>query len=145
MSTAEPIHKWISRNLRGRPNPPFTRPFNFLKTIVIATLSLGAITFGTVASPYIIPLVQNRNLWAAISLILVLLFTSGHMFNQIRGVPYIATDQKGKVTYFAGGFQNQLGMETQLVAAICEFLFLFFLLFFSFPLIRRSRVFWRIV
>jgi hypothetical protein len=75
----------------------------------------------TVAAPYLLPVIQNRNLWAAISLIAVLLFTSGHMFNHIRKVPYVAADGKGGVSYFAGGFQNQFGLETQIVAAMCKF------------------------
>jgi oligosaccharyltransferase complex subunit gamma len=88
---------------------------------VTITAVAGVITFLTVAAPYILPLVQNRNLWAAISLILVLLFTSGHMFNHIRKVPYVASDGKGGVSYFAGGFQSQYGLETQIVAALCKF------------------------
>lgn len=74
----------------------------------------------TVAAPYALPVLQSRNLWAAISLIAVLLFTSGHMFNHIRKVPYVAGDGKGGVSYFAGGFQNQFGLETQIVAAMCK-------------------------
>lgn len=85
------------------------------------TAALGLITFGTVAAPYALPVLQNRNIWAAISLICVLLFTSGHMYNQIRGTPYVAGDGKGGIAYFTGGFQNQVGLETQLVAAICKF------------------------
>lgn len=81
---------------------------------------LGFITFLSVAYPYLLPVIQNRNLWAAISLIIILLFTSGHMFNHIRGVPYVASDGKGGVSYFAGGFSNQFGLETQIVAAMCE-------------------------
>lgn len=82
---------------------------------------LGAVTFVSVAWPYILPVVQNRNLWAAISLVIVLLFTSGHMFNHIRKVPYVAGDGRGGMSYFAGGFSNQFGLETQIVAAMCEF------------------------
>ncbi|KAM0088289.1 oligosaccharyl transferase subunit ost3/OST6 [Aspergillus fumigatus] len=43
---------------------------------------------------------------------------SGHMFNHIRKVPYVVGDGKGGISYFAGGFSNQFGMETQIVAAI---------------------------
>jgi oligosaccharyltransferase complex subunit gamma len=43
------------------------------------------------------------------------------MFNHIRKVPYAGTDGKGGLTYFAGGFQNQFGLETQIVAAMCKF------------------------
>ena len=43
------------------------------------------------------------------------------MFNHIRKVPYVAGDGKGGITYFAGGFSNQFGMETQIVAAMCKY------------------------
>ncbi|KAK4695086.1 oligosaccharyltransferase complex subunit gamma, partial [Lecanoromycetidae sp. Uapishka_2] len=33
-------------------------------------------------------------------------------------VPYVAGDGKGGISYFAGGFQSQFGMETQIVAAM---------------------------
>jgi hypothetical protein len=91
-----------------------------VKIITITTAVVGVFTFLTIAAPYILPIIQNRNLWAAISLIAVLLFTSGHMFNHIRKVPYVAADGKGGVSYFAGGFQNQFGLETQIVAAMCK-------------------------
>lgn len=38
------------------------------------------------------------------------------MFNTIRKVPYIAGDGKGGVTYFVPGHQNQIGIETQIIA-----------------------------
>lgn len=117
--SAESIHGWLTRHLPDTPAPKLVRPFNYVKAAVVTTSTLGVVTAVTVAAPYILPLVQNRNLWAAISLILVLLFTSGHMFNHIRKVPYVAGDGKGGISYFAGGFQNQFGMETQIVAAMC--------------------------
>jgi len=43
------------------------------------------------------------------------------MFNQIRKVPYVAGDGHGGISYFSSGFQNQLGMETQIIAFICTF------------------------
>jgi hypothetical protein len=72
------------------------------------------------ASPYVLPVIQNRNIWASISLVSILLFTSGHMFNHIRKVPYVAGDGKGGISYFAGGFQTQFGLETQIIAALCK-------------------------
>jgi oligosaccharyltransferase complex subunit gamma len=42
------------------------------------------------------------------------------MFNHIRKVPYVAGDGRGGVSYFAGGFSNQFGLETQIVAAMCK-------------------------
>lgn len=98
------------------------RPINYVRIASAITLLLGAITLFTVTAPYVVPIIQNRNIWAAISLITILLFTSGHMFNHIRKVPYVAGDGKGGISYFAGGFQNQFGMETQIVAVLCKYL-----------------------
>lgn len=49
------------------------------------------------------------------------------MFNHIRKVPYVAGDGKGGISYFAGGFQNQFGLETQIVAAMCRSLYIVYL------------------
>jgi len=116
--TAEQMHAWVSRYSPEGPKPPVIRPFNYVRAVVITTIILGFISAFSVAAPYIMPVIQNRNLWAAISLIIILLFTSGHMFNHIRKVPYVTGDGKGSVTYFVGGFSNQLGLETQIVAAM---------------------------
>jgi len=116
---AEQIHAWVARQLRtDAPIPSVSRPINWVKVITVTVSVLGGITAIAVASPYIVPILQNRNLWAAISLILVLLFTSGHMFNHIRKTPYVAGDGKGGLNYFAGGFSNQYGLESQIIAAI---------------------------
>lgn len=85
------------------------------------TLILGAVTLAVTAGPYLLPVLQNRMVWGFVCTAAVLLFTSGHMFNQIRHVPYIAGDGKGGISYFSANFQSQLGLETQIVAALCKF------------------------
>jgi len=120
---ADPVHAWIARHLPSAPHPRIVRPINYVRIVTTVVAVLGTFSLFTVAAPYVIPIIQNRNLWAAISLIAVLLFTSGHMYNHIRKVPYVAGDGKGGVSYFAGGFQNQFGLETQIVAAMCTFAF----------------------
>ncbi|PBP25051.1 hypothetical protein BUE80_DR003950 [Diplocarpon rosae] len=115
---AEQVHAWILSHLPDQPYPKVVRPINWVRTIAITTTILGTITFFSVAWPYVLPIAQNRNLWAAISLIAILLFTSGHMFNHIRKVPYVAGDGKGGISYFAGGFSNQYGLETQIIAGM---------------------------
>ncbi|KAF3058058.1 Dolichyl-diphosphooligosaccharide-protein glycosyltransferase subunit 3 [Daldinia childiae] len=97
--TAEKVHEWLARHLPDRPHP-------------------GVIGVVFKAWPYILPVIQNRNVWAGLSLIGILMFTSGHMFNQIRKVPYVAGDGRGGINYFAAGFQSQFGLETQIVAFI---------------------------
>lgn len=118
--SAEQTHAWIARQLPGRPHPSIKRPINWIRIIAVGTTLLGTVAFVSVAWPYLVPVLQSRNVWAAISLIAILLFTSGHMFNHIRKVPYVAANQKGGVSYFAGGFSNQYGLETQIIAAICK-------------------------
>ncbi|OQD73301.1 hypothetical protein PENDEC_c016G02775 [Penicillium decumbens] len=116
--SADQIYSWIGRHLPEGPRPPLIRPVNYMRIASAITILMGAITLFTVLSPYVLPIIQNRNLWAAVSLIAILLFTSGQMFNHIRKVPYVAGDGHGGISYFAGGFQNQFGMETQIIAAI---------------------------
>lgn len=120
-TSADFVQSWLARGLPHGPHPRVVRPINYVKIITTTVGVLGGLTALTVAAPYLLPIIQNRNLWAALSLIAILLFTSGHMFNHIRKVPYVAGDGKGKVSYFAGGFQNQFGLETQIIAALCEF------------------------
>ncbi|KAI1945678.1 oligosaccharyl transferase subunit ost3/OST6 [Ophidiomyces ophidiicola] len=115
---AEHLYKTISRHLHDAPALRISHPINYARIIGITTLLLGSISIFTVALPYLLPLLQSRNLWAALSLIAVLLFTSGHMFNHIRKAPYVAGDGKGGITYFAGGFSNQFGLESQIIAAM---------------------------
>ncbi|KAK3937923.1 oligosaccharyl transferase subunit [Diplogelasinospora grovesii] len=115
---AEQVHSWLARHMPGRPHPPVKRPINWMRWITSVVIVSGSLTAAYVAWPYVLPIIQNRNIWAAISLIAILLFTSGHMFNHIRKVPYVAGDGHGGISYFAGGFQNQYGMETQIVAAM---------------------------
>ncbi|KAJ6443452.1 oligosaccharyl transferase subunit [Purpureocillium lavendulum] len=113
------VHSWLVRHLPGRPHPDIKRPINYIRWASGITLLLGVGTLIATAGPYLLPIIQNRNLWAAGTMIAILLFTSGHMFNHIRHVPYVAGDGRGGITYFAGGFQSQLGLETQIVAAMC--------------------------
>ncbi|KAJ5782193.1 hypothetical protein N7457_003967 [Penicillium paradoxum] len=116
--SADQVYSWIGRHLPEGPKPQLVRPINYMRIVSAITILMAVVTVFTVLSPYLLPIVQNRNLWAAISLIAILLFTSGQMFNHIRKVPYVAGDGRGGISYFAGGFQNQFGMETQIIAAI---------------------------
>ncbi|EPQ63211.1 Bgt-4344 [Blumeria graminis f. sp. tritici] len=118
--SAEQTHAWISRHLQDGPRPKIVRPLNWKRLIAASTTVLSIIAAISLAWPIIMPVIQNRNLWAALSLIAILLFTSGHMFNHIRKVPYVTSNNNGGISYFAGGFSAQYGLETQIIAAMCE-------------------------
>ncbi|SZF05965.1 unnamed protein product [Blumeria hordei] len=116
--SAEQTHAWISRHLQDGPRPKIVRPLNWKRLIAASTTALSVIAAISLAWPIIMPIIQNRNLWAALSLIAILLFTSGHMFNHIRKVPYVTSNNNGGISYFAGGFSAQYGLETQIIAAM---------------------------
>ena len=61
------------------------------------------------------------------------------MFNHIRKVPYVSGDGKGGISYFAGGFSSQFGLETQIVAAICRYHLLTFEKSFSLYIIANRE------
>ncbi len=44
--------------------------------------------------------------------------TGGYMWNTIRNPPFIAMGRDGKASFFAGGFQQQFGIETVFVASL---------------------------
>ncbi|KAI9718132.1 MAG: tumor suppressor candidate 3 [Chrysothrix sp. TS-e1954] len=117
--TADSLHAWLSRHLPdSAPKPALRRPINYIKIATVMTVLAGVITAITVASPYLLPIVNNRQLWTYTSVMAVLVFTSGQMFNHIRNPPYVSADGKGGIAYFAPGFQNQFSLETQIVAAM---------------------------
>ncbi|KAF3018111.1 oligosaccharyl transferase subunit ost3/OST6 [Neopestalotiopsis sp. 37M] len=115
---AEQVHNWIARHMPDRPQPAVKRPINYILWITTTVSVLGAVAVGAKVWPYVLPVVQNRNVWATLTIIMILACTGGHMFNQIRKVPYVSGDGKGNINYFTGGFQNQLGIETQIVGFI---------------------------
>lgn len=78
------------------------------------TVVIGAII--KVAYKTILQILQKKQIWTAITLVAILMFTAGHMFNMIRRTPYIVGDGKGGATYFVGGHGNQIAVETQIIA-----------------------------
>lgn len=119
--TADQVRSWLTRHTPDRPHPQIHRPINWMRIVVTTVSVAGVATLIATTFRYIQPIIQSRNLWAAVTLIAIILFTSGHMFNHIRKVPYITQDKSGRIAYFTGGFQSQLGIETQIVAAMCKF------------------------
>ncbi|KYK58046.1 hypothetical protein DCS_05059 [Drechmeria coniospora] len=116
--TAEDVNDWIIKNLPGRRHVLIRRPINYARWASGVTLVVGVCTLAATLGPYVLPIVQNRNVWAAGTMVAILLFISGHMFNHIRKVPYVSGNGQGGVTYIVNNFSNQLGLETQIVAAI---------------------------
>lgn len=79
------------------------RPFNYAKLVTaILVLAVGA-TAAKIMWPLFSAVVLNRYLWAAVSILFILIMTAGHMFVQIRQVPYVAANDRGGISWMAGG------------------------------------------
>ncbi|ODQ50150.1 hypothetical protein SAICODRAFT_21896 [Saitoella complicata NRRL Y-17804] len=115
--TADAIVRFLSSTLKRSPIT-LVRPLNYAKIVTTVFALLATLTALKLSYRYLIPIIQSKRLWTGITLFLVLLFVSGHMFNQIRKTPYVVPDGNGGVSYIAGGFQNQFGMETQIVMVV---------------------------
>lgn len=100
------------------------KPFpwdRFIKTIMTA---VAVVTVLFLFRDLFKKFIFSRQPWIAFSMVTVLMFTAGQMFNVTRGTPLIG-QQDGRLVYFQPGFSAQLGIETQIVAvsyAILSFL-----------------------
>lgn len=90
---------------------PWERVFRTVMTVVAVAIALFA--FWDVFKR----IITSRQPWIAFSVVTVLLFTAGQMFNITRGTPLLGQDN-GQIVYFQPGFQNQLGIETQIIAIL---------------------------
>ena len=93
---------------------PYKDPIDWSRYMTIATGILGALLI----FKFISPVVQNKWSWAAGTVVVSLVMTSGFMFTRIRGVPYTGADGN----WIAAGHQNQFGQEVQVVSFICKLL-----------------------
>jgi oligosaccharyltransferase complex subunit gamma len=75
--------------------------------MTIATLGLSA--------RLLLPVLTNRWLWFTLTLMIMLVMTSGFMFVRIRAMPYRTMERA-----IAPGFQQQYGAEIWMVATKCE-------------------------
>ncbi|WVR05412.1 hypothetical protein IAU60_002427 [Kwoniella sp. DSM 27419] len=114
--TAPPLHGWLN-NLTPAPFK-FTVPIKPM-TYILVPLSIVTV-IGSLYSMrnILVPLAQSRVVWGTLSLILILTFTSGYMWNKIKGAPYVAAGPGGSVSWIAQGYSNQLGLESQVVGGI---------------------------
>jgi len=89
---------------------PYREPIDWSRYITIATGILSAL----LVVRFLSPVIQSKWTWAAGTVIVSLVMTSGFMFTRIRGVPYSG----GNGNWIAQGYQNQFGQEVQVVSFI---------------------------
>lgn len=92
-------------------------PLNYKLIAFNAVMTLVVLGTGYVFSAKLKTFLSSRYIWCALSLISVLLFTCGSMFNRMRNTPFVRETENGP-EYFAPGQQSQYGIETQLISFI---------------------------
>lgn len=108
---AGPLAEYLSKHT---PIPiPYTEPFDWSRYITIAAGLLSAL----LSIKFLSPIIQSKWTWAAGTVIVSLVMTSGFMFTHIRGVPFTG----GNGNWIAQGYQNQFGQEVQVVSFLCKF------------------------
>ncbi|KAF9434040.1 oligosaccharyl transferase subunit ost3/OST6 [Entomortierella beljakovae] len=114
--TAEAFVNWV--NSKVGSDIKVQRPIDVL---AVAMKILGVLS--SAGSIFILytkagKLSTSKYLWSTISLLVIFIMISGHMWNQIRNPPYTVPGRDGRPGFIAQGFQNQFGLETQVVAVI---------------------------
>jgi len=99
---------------------PYKNPIDWSHYMTTATGILGLL----LALKFISPVVQNRWVWAAATVVVSVVMISGYMFTRIRNVPYTGADGN----WIAAGHQNQFGQEVQVVSFIYGLLSFAFLM-----------------
>ncbi|KAI7897851.1 uncharacterized protein BX663DRAFT_481186 [Cokeromyces recurvatus] len=95
-----------------------SRPVNYFKLVTKIFLAIGAAAALKLMYRHFTFIICHRNTWAAISILVILVMTSGYMWNKIRSPPYLMPGRNGEINYIASGFSSQFGVEPQIVASI---------------------------
>ncbi|KAG0340081.1 oligosaccharyl transferase subunit ost3/OST6, partial [Podila humilis] len=113
---AEPFANWL--NARAGTSIKVRRPIDILAIsvkvlFVISSLALAYTVFMKAGKIF-----TSKYVWSAASLFTIFVMISGHMWNQIRNPPYTVPGRDGRPGFIAQGFQNQFGLESQIVAVL---------------------------
>ncbi|KLT43845.1 putative dolichyl-diphosphooligosaccharide-protein glycotransferase [Cutaneotrichosporon oleaginosum] len=111
-----PLHAWVKSTT---PEPfDMYMPKSPVPFILAPLLLAMALYAGYTARAVLLPVLTSRIVWGVATTLLCILFTSGYMWNKIKNAPYVQAGPGGRVSWVAGGYQNQLGLESQVVGAL---------------------------
>ncbi|CAO0798278.1 unnamed protein product [Mucor circinelloides] len=114
--SAESFAEFLSRESGHKVN--VARPVNYFKLGAKLFLVVGAAAVLKLLYRHLGFVFYHKNTWAIISILFILTFTSGYMWNRIRTPPFVMPGKNGDINYIASGFSSQLGVEPQIVASI---------------------------
>ncbi|KAG0239889.1 hypothetical protein B0O80DRAFT_391821 [Mortierella sp. GBAus27b] len=113
---AEPFADWV--NGRAGLSIKVQRPIDFVAVAVKVLGVLMAISAVILIYTKAGKMSSSKYLWSAVSLFTIFIMISGHMWNHIRNPPYTVPGRDGRPGFIAQGFQNQFGLESQIVAIL---------------------------
>jgi len=96
---------------------PYKDPPNYQLMLTIGLSGFGLALLVIFAWPVLSFILFSRWIWAVSSILSSLIFTSGYMYTRIRGTPFAQLNENGP-QWIAGGYSNQYGAETYVVATL---------------------------
>ncbi|KAJ3084651.1 oligosaccharyl transferase subunit ost3/OST6, partial [Rhizoclosmatium hyalinum] len=125
---AEDFAFWIEKHSGHKIH--ISRPIDFKLYGTYAIMAVSSIGTLVALRSQIIAFLSEKKLWQMMSLSFIVIFCSGYMWNQIRGPPFMGSEN-GKPAMFAGGFQNQYVAESQIVGIIYGLVSVWFVLLYT--------------
>ncbi|KAG8803154.1 oligosaccharyl transferase subunit ost3/OST6 [Serendipita sp. 398] len=92
---------------------PYKPPFNW----GLVTTGVSGLAAFLLSLKYLLPILASRWVWAGLITVASVIFTAGIMFVRIRSAPWVGGNKKG-TSWIAGGYQNQYGMEVQVIGGV---------------------------
>ncbi|KAI8387500.1 hypothetical protein BD560DRAFT_382710 [Blakeslea trispora] len=97
---------------------PVKRPIDYTqvtKKVILAVVAAAVLKFAYRNFAFIF---YHKNTWTVISIGIILVMTSGYMWNRIRQPAFFLPGKNGEINYIAAGFSSQLGAESQIIASV---------------------------
>ncbi|ORY01701.1 hypothetical protein K493DRAFT_209272 [Basidiobolus meristosporus CBS 931.73] len=113
---AEPLADFLSQQLGIEV--PIYRPVDWYGHGLKLLATVAVILFAYFVITRFRLILASNGIWASISLVIILMMTSGHMWNQIRGPPYVVQGPKGETQYVVPGQMQQIGIESQIITVL---------------------------
>lgn len=99
--SAESFAEFLSRESGHKVT--VARPVNYFKLGAKLFLVVGAAAILKLLYRHLGFVFYHKNTWAIISILFILTFTSGYMWNRIRTPPFVMPGKNGDINYIASG------------------------------------------
>lgn len=106
---ADSLAKWVAD--RTGVTVSVVRPPSYAGLMIIAAV-VGLIGLMAFTTGFNFTWLKSSKLWGTVAVVIILTFTSGQMWNHIRGPPPMGRGQGNRMSFIANGSQMQYVFET---------------------------------